>query len=82
MIQIVINVVNIAVTVLLGTVVGIGLGMGSTRYIASLLYGVKGTDVAMTLMPLATIAAAVLLAAVPAVRRALKVDPVEMLRAE
>jgi hypothetical protein len=40
------------------------------------------TDVAMTVVPLATIVAAVLLAAVPAVRRALRVDPVEMLRAE
>jgi hypothetical protein len=40
------------------------------------------TDVAMTVVPLATIVAAVLLAAVPAVRRALRVNPVEMLRAE
>nr|WP_245631967.1 FtsX-like permease family protein [Edaphobacter aggregans] len=73
---------GIAVTVVVGTAAGIALGMGSTRYIASLLYGVKGTDLAMMVVPLATIAAAVLVAAVPAVWRALKVDPVEMLRAE
>lgn len=73
---------GIAVTVMLGTVVGIVLGMGSTRYIESLLYGVKATDVRMAVIPLATILAAVLLAAIPAVRRALRVNPVEMLRAE
>jgi ABC-type antimicrobial peptide transport system permease subunit len=36
----------------------------------------------MAVIPLATILAAVLLAAIPAVRRALRVNPVEMLRAE
>jgi predicted permease len=68
--------------VTIGSAVGIALGMGAARYVESLLYGVKVTDVAVTVVPLATIVAAVLLAAVPAVRRALRVDPVEMLRAE
>jgi ABC-type antimicrobial peptide transport system permease subunit len=73
---------GIAITVGLGTAVGIALGVGSSRYVQALLYGVKASDMTMLALPLLTIAAAVALAAIPAVRRALRVDPVEMLRAE
>jgi ABC-type antimicrobial peptide transport system permease subunit len=73
---------GIAVTVVVGTAAGLALGVGSTRYIEALLYGVKATDVRMAAIPLATILVAVLLAAVPALRRAMRVDPVVMLRAE
>jgi predicted permease len=72
----------IVVTVAMGTAAGIALGIAASRYVGSLLYGVKSSDAAMIGIPLATIAVAVVLAAVPAVRRALRVDPVEMLRAE
>jgi ABC-type antimicrobial peptide transport system permease subunit len=68
--------------VVIGSVAGIALGLGAARYVESLLYGIKASDATMLVIPLATIAAAVALAAVPAVRRALRVDPVEMLRAE
>jgi len=68
--------------VVIGSAAGIALGIGAARYVESLLYGVKASDAVMLGIPLATIAVAVAMAAVPAVRRALRVDPVEMLRAE
>jgi ABC-type antimicrobial peptide transport system permease subunit len=61
---------------------GLGLGMISTRYIASLLYQVKTTEVGVLAFPSLIILATALLAAVPAVIRALRIDPVAMLRAE
>ena len=68
--------------VLLGAVAGIALGMASVRYIETLLYEVKGTDIGMLLVPSLTILAAASLAALPAVIRAVRIDPVEMLRAD
>ncbi len=68
--------------VCIGTLVGLGLGMASTRYIASLLYQVKATDAGPLAFPTLIILATALLAAVPAVIRALRIDPVAMLRAE
>jgi putative ABC transport system permease protein len=68
--------------VAIGSAAGIGLGLGVARYVESLLYGVKANDAGMLGIPLATIVIAVALAAAPAVGRALRVDPVEMLRAE
>ena len=68
--------------VLVGAVAGIALGMASVRYIETLLYEVKGTDLAMLACPALTILAAALLAALPAVIRAVRIDPVEMLRAD
>jgi hypothetical protein len=52
------------------------------RYIATLLYQVKPTDVAMLALPSFTILAAALLAALPAVIHAVRIDPVSMLRAD
>jgi putative ABC transport system permease protein len=68
--------------VLVGAVAGLGLGMASVRYVESLLYGVKATDVTMMAFPSLTMLAAALLAAAPAVVRAVRIDPVTMLRAE
>jgi ABC-type antimicrobial peptide transport system permease subunit len=62
--------------------VGIAFGFGASRYVQSLLYGVKARDATMLVVPLLTIMVTVALAAVPAIRRALRVDPVEMLRAQ
>jgi ABC-type lipoprotein release transport system permease subunit len=50
--------------------------------VTTLLYGVKSSDTMMLGIPVVTIATAVVLAALPAIRRALQVDPVEMLRAQ
>jgi predicted lysophospholipase L1 biosynthesis ABC-type transport system permease subunit len=68
--------------VLLGAAAGLALGMASVRYIETLLYGVKGTDLAMLLLPSLTILAVASLAALPAVIRAVRIDPVSMLRAD
>jgi ABC-type antimicrobial peptide transport system permease subunit len=68
--------------VLLGAIAGITLGMASVRYIETLLYEVKGTDVGMLMVPSLTILAAASLAALPAVIRAVRIDPVKMLRAD
>jgi predicted permease len=68
--------------VILGAIAGIALGMVLVRYIETLLYGVKGTDPGMLIVPSLTILAATSLAALPAVIRAVRIDPVEMLRAE
>lgn len=74
--------VGVGLAVVAGSAIGLMAGKAAARYVASLLYGVKAGNPFMLVIPLAAIALAVLLAAVPAVRRALKVDPVEMLRAE
>ena len=68
--------------VLLGAIAGIALGMASVRYIETLLYEVKGADMGMLIIPSLTILAAASLAALPAVIRAVRIDPVEMLRAD
>jgi predicted permease len=68
--------------VLVGAALGLGLGMASARYIETLLYQVKPTDASMLALPLLTILAAALLAALPAVIRAIRIDPANMLRTE
>jgi len=68
--------------VLAGALVGLGLGMASARSIEALLYQVKATDVAMLALPSVVILAAALLAALPAVIHAVRIDPVAALRSE
>jgi ABC-type antimicrobial peptide transport system permease subunit len=74
--------VDVFVMVLAGAVAGLALGMASTRYIETLLFEVKATDWTSLALPSVTILAAAMLAAVPAVIRAVRVDPVSALRAE
>jgi ABC-type antimicrobial peptide transport system permease subunit len=68
--------------VLAGALAGVAMGMISVRYIESLLFGVKATGAGMLALPSLAILAAALLAAVPAVIRAVRIDPVSMLRAD
>ena len=68
--------------VLAGAIAGLAIGMASVRYIASLLYQVKPTDLAMLALPSFTILAAALVASLPAVIHAVRIDPVTMLRAD
>ncbi len=68
--------------VLAGSAAGVALGLASARYIQTLLYQVKPTDPAMLSIPALVILVAAALAAAPAVIRALRIDPVAMLRAE
>lgn len=68
--------------VMAGSLVGLFIGLLLGRPVEALLYGVKGTDSAMLLFPSLTIVTAAVLSAVPAVIRALRIDPAKMLRAE
>ena len=73
---------GITVAVAIGAVAGLALGLASVRYIESLLYQVKATDAGVLAIPCLTILLAVVIAAVPAVLRAMRIDPVAMLRVE
>jgi len=68
--------------VLAGALAGLALGMASARYIATLFYQVKPTDLDVLALPSLAILAAALLAALPAVIHAVRIDPVTALRAE
>jgi ABC-type antimicrobial peptide transport system permease subunit len=71
-----------AIAVVLGTVCGVALGMGSARFIESLLYEVKPTSASLIAVPGIIILLTLGAAALPALLHALKVDPLKMLRAE
>ena len=68
--------------VLMGSLAGLALGLASVQYIESLLYEVRATDVTMLAVPWLTVLAVTFLAAVPAVIRAVRIDPMAVLRAE
>src|ERR1700722_7747271 len=68
--------------VLAGACAGVALGIASTRYIESLFYQVKATDLDVLALPSLAILTAALLAALPAVIHAVRIDPVTALRAE
>ncbi|MGA2131432.1 MAG: ABC transporter permease [Bryobacteraceae bacterium] len=68
--------------VLLGAIGGFALGRLSAHYIASLFYQVQAGDWDVLAFPSLVILGAALLAAMPAVVRAVRIDPAETLRAE
>ena len=68
--------------VLVGAAAGLTLGLASERFVASLLYGVIGTEMSMMTLPPAVLLLAVALAAAPAVMQAVRIDPAAMLRSE
>ena len=65
-----------------GAAVGIVFGMLSQRYIQTLLYQVKRTDLDSLAFPSLGIVAASFLAALPALIHAIRIDPAQVLRAE
>jgi len=71
-----------AAVLLIGAIVGLALGIASVRYVTALLYDVRGTDASMLARPALIMVAASLGAALPPVIRAIRVSPVEILRAE
>lgn len=75
-------VLHLLTLVLTGSLIGIVLGFVSVRFIETLLFEVKATDVGVLALPTATILAVALLAAVPAIIRAVRIDPATMLRLE
>src|SRR5580700_5363789 len=68
--------------VLVGAVAGVGLGMLSVRYVESLFYQVRATDLQMLALPSVAILWGALLAALRPVIQAVRIDPASMLRAE
>jgi ABC-type antimicrobial peptide transport system permease subunit len=68
--------------VLLGAAAGVGLGMVSVRFIESLFYQVKATDLQILALPSLAILAGALLAALRPIINAVRTHPVTMLRAE
>jgi predicted permease len=68
--------------VLAGAVTGLTCALLSVRFIQSLIYEVKATDPAPLILPALVLLAAALVASVPAAIGAMRIDPVEMLRAE
>jgi predicted permease len=73
---------NIFLMIALGGCAGIVLGIGAARYVESLFYQVKATDADMIGLPTYAILLTALVATLPAVLRALRTDPTEILRAE
>jgi predicted permease len=68
--------------VLAGALGGLALGFALVRYIQSLLYQVKPTDPRMLALPVLSILAATLVAALPPLISALLIDPATTLRSE
>jgi predicted permease len=73
---------DVLAMVLLGSLVGLALGMASLRYIETLLYEAKATDLTMVAVPAVTILTVAFLAALPPVIRAVRTNPVTIMRAE
>jgi predicted permease len=68
--------------VLTGAVGGLALGLIGERYVEPLFFQVKASDPSMLVLPWATILIAALLASIVPVIRALRINPVRMLRAD
>jgi len=68
--------------VAVGVAVGAALGLASARYMQSLFFQVRASDLGMLAVPATVILGVAVLSTVPGVLRALKIDPVEILRAE
>lgn len=73
---------DLFVNVALGSCAGLALGFGAARYVESLFYQVKATDAEMIALPACAILLTAFIATFPAVVRALRTDPTEILRAE
>jgi predicted permease len=74
--------IDLFVMVLLGSVAGVVVALSLEPYVKTLLYQVKASEVNAFVIPAITIIAASLLAALPAVHRAIRIDPARLLREE
>jgi predicted permease len=73
---------DVFLMIALGGCAGVALGFGAARYVESLFYQVKATDADMIALPACAILLTALVATLPAVLRALRTNPTEILRAE
>ena len=74
--------VDVLAMVLAGAIAGVALGMLSVRYVESLFYQVKSTDLQMLAIPALAILVGAFLAALRPVIQAVRIDPASILRAE
>jgi len=74
--------VDVFLMIALGGCAGVALGFGAARYVESLFYQVKATDADMIVLPAFALLLTALVATLPAVLRALRTNPTEILRAE
>ncbi len=74
--------VNVFSMVLAGALLGLAVSFAAVRYIETLLYQVRATDPRMLAFPALTILAAALMAALPPLFRAVRIDPARTLRDE
>jgi ABC-type antimicrobial peptide transport system permease subunit len=65
-----------------GAAIGVAIGEASTRYVESLLFGVKVSDPRMLTIPAVSLVAVAALAAMRPVLRAVRIDPASILRSE
>jgi len=73
---------EVVAMVFAGAAAGLALGLISEQYLETLLYRVQPKSFTMLAGPLLVILAAALLAALPAVFRAVRIDPAFTLRSE
>jgi predicted permease len=73
---------DVFLMIVLGGCAGVALGFGAARSVESLFYQVKATDAEMVVLPACAILLTALVATLPAVFRALRTDPTEILRVE
>lgn len=73
---------DVFMMIVFGGCAGVALGFSAARYVASLFYQVKATDADMIALPACAILLSALVATLPAVLRALRTDPTEILRSE
>jgi predicted permease len=73
---------DVFVMIVLGGCTGIALGLVAARYVETLFYQVKSTDGDMLALPACAFLLTALVATLPAVIRALRTDPTEILRTE
>jgi putative ABC transport system permease protein len=73
---------DVLAMVAVGAAAGLALGMAAVRYIESILFQVKATDRAALAFPTLGILAVAVVAALPALVHAVRIDPAKVLRAE
>jgi putative ABC transport system permease protein len=73
---------DIVAWIFAGSLAGLALGIASARYVESLLYQVRATDLNALGAPALALIATAILAVLPPVIRAVRIDPVRVLRSE
>jgi len=68
--------------IVLGAAIGLTTGIFAAHSIETLFYATKATDAGILTLPAAAILSVAVLAVIPAIRRAVRTDPAEILRAE